>query len=57
MFNPSPQVRKVVYVVTGLVGIVVTYLSAVHKIGPEAVTAFGAVVAFVSGLAGYNVSK
>lgn len=57
MLNPSPTVRKVVYVLTGLAGILVTYLSAVHKIGPEAVTAFGAVVAFVSGLAGYNVKK
>jgi disulfide bond formation protein DsbB len=57
MFNPSPTVRLVIYAITSLAAILVTYLSAVHKIGPEAVTAFGAVVAFVSGLAGYNVSK
>lgn len=57
MFNPSPQVRFVVYVLTGLASIIVAYLSAVHKIGPEAVSAYGAVAALVSGLAGYNVSK
>ena len=57
MLNPSPQVRFIVYVVTGLAGILVSYLSATGKISSDAVTAYGAAVAFVSGLAGYNVTK
>lgn len=55
--NLPSSVRLVLYVLTGLSAILVTYLSAVGQIGPEAVTAFGAVVVFVSGLAGYNVNK
>ena len=55
--NLPSSVRFVLYVLTSLAGILVTYLSATGKIGADAVTAFGAVVAFVSGLAGYNVSK
>jgi len=55
--NLPPQVRFVIYVLTSVAGILVTYLSAVGKIGPEAVTAFSAVVAFVAGLAGYNVKR
>jgi len=57
MFNPSPTVRLAIYAITSLVGILVTYLSAVHKIGPEAVTAFGTATALVAGLASYNVKK
>jgi hypothetical protein len=55
--NLPPQVRFVIYVLTSVAGIFVTYLSAVGQIGPEAVTAFSAVVAFVAGLAGYNVKR
>ena len=57
MLNPSPQVRFAVYVLTSIAGIFITYLSATGQIGAEAVTAFSAAVAFVAGLAGYNVSK
>jgi hypothetical protein len=53
---PRP-VRLTLYVLTSLAGIIVTYLSAVHKIGPEAVTAFGAVTTLVMALAGYNAQK
>lgn len=55
--NLPPQVRFVVYVLTSLAGIFVTYLSATGKISADAVTAFSAAVAFVAGLAGYNVKK
>lgn len=55
--NLPPQVRFALYVITSLAGILVTYLSATGKIGADAVTAFGAVVVFVSGLAGYNVQR
>jgi len=52
--NLPQKVRFALYVLTSLAGIFVTYLSATGQIGPEAVTAFGAVVTFVAGLAGYN---
>jgi len=55
--NLPPSVRFVLYVLTSVAGIVITYLSATGKIGAEAVTAFSAVVAFVAGLAGYNVKR
>lgn len=55
--NPSPTVRFAIYAITSLAGILITYLSATGQIGAEAVTAFSAVVAFVAGLAGYNVTK
>lgn len=55
--NLPSSVRLVLYILTGLSAILVTYLSAVGQIGPEAVTAFGATTALVSGLAGYNVNK
>lgn len=57
MLNPSPQVRFVVYLVTGLASVLISYLSATAKISPDAVTAFSAAVALVAGLAGYNVKK
>ena len=55
--NLPQKVRYVLYVLTSLAGILVTYLSATHQISADAVTAFSAVVTFVAGLAGYNTQS
>lgn len=55
-FNPSPRVRKAVYLVTGFGTPVVAYLLAKDIIGTLEVALWSAEVMFASTLAGFNVN-
>lgn len=55
--NPSPKVRLVIYLTSGILSLVVAYLQAKGYIGELEVSFWAGVVALVNGLSAYNVSK
>jgi hypothetical protein len=57
MFNPTPQVRQAVYVVTALSSPVMAYLNQQGVVNEFWFGLFSVVVTAVAGLAAYNVKK
>lgn len=57
MFNPTPQARQVVYVVTALSSPVMAYLNQQGVVNEFWFGLFSVVVTAVAGLAAYNVTK
>jgi len=55
--NPSPKVRLVIYLASGIGALVVAYLQSKGYIGETEVALWAGVVALVNGLSAYNVSK
>lgn len=53
--NPSPTIRRALYVLTAAGTPVVVYLQAKGIIGPTEVALWGAEVTVVSAMAGFNV--
>lgn len=54
--NLPPKVRLAIYLVTGIGGLVVTYLSVKNYIGDAEVTLWLGLTALVNGLAASNVN-
>ena len=54
--NPPAKIRKALYIVTGLVNILMLYLSVKGYVGEAETAAWASLNLFISGLAGYNVS-
>jgi hypothetical protein len=52
--NLPPKVRFIIYVLVGVGGIIVTYLSTRGVIGEAELTAWSALSALVGGLAAFN---
>lgn len=57
MFNPTPQARQAVYVVTALSSPVMAYLNQQGVVNEFWFGLFSVVVTAVAGLAAYNVKK
>jgi len=55
--NPSPAIRRALYVLTAVGTPVVVYLQAKGVIGPTEVALWGAEVTVVSAMAGFNVTE
>ena len=55
--NPSPTIRRALYVLTAVGTPVVAYLQAEGIIGPTEVALWGAEVTVVSAMAGFNVDS
>lgn len=57
MSNPNPQIRKIIYIVSGLGSLIVGYAQVKGYIGTDEVALWSGITALVNGLSAINVSN